>query len=398
VEHIQAALGDRSAPGAIARDFNFMLKRMLIMLVAVGAFIALLWNWKMSQVRAAQAGAAMFAPPPIAVSTAVLASQSWQPVLSAVGSLKAVQGVAVSTDLPGIVALIGFESGTSVKKGDLLLKLESQQEEAQLLSAEARRDLAKLTLERNRDLVAKKAVAASEFDQSQTHFRETEAAVAEAKALIARKSILAPFDGELGIRQANLGQYLNPGTMVVSLQSLDPIFVEFVLPQQNLAQLAVGRRLRLSANGKGSESFEGKITAMDSKVDELTRNILVQGTVANPQRRLRPGMFVNVDVLLEEEQGVVAVPTSAISYAPYGDSAFVVVEKTGPDGKVRKEVSQQFVKLGVGRGDQVAVLDGLKAGDEVVTSGVFKLRPGAPVQVNNMVQPGNDLNPKPSDN
>jgi membrane fusion protein (multidrug efflux system) len=160
----------------------------------------------------------------------------------------------------------------------------------------------------------------------------------------------------------------------------------------------VGRRLRLSANGKGSESFEGKITAMDSKVDELTRNILVQGTVANPQRRLRPGMFVNVDVLLEEEQGVVAVPTSAISYAPYGDSAFVVVEKTGPDGKVRKEVSQQFVKLGVGRGDQVAVLEGLKAGDEVVTSGVFKLRPGAPVQVNNMVQPGNDLNPKPSDN
>lgn len=375
-----------------------MLKRMLIMLVAVGAFIALLWNWKMSQVRAAQAGAAMFAPPPIGVSTAVLASQSWQPVLSAVGSLKAVQGVAVSTDLPGIVALIGFESGTSVKKGDLLLKLESQQEEAQLLSAEARRDLAKLTLERNRDLVAKKAVAASEFDQAQTHFRETAAAVAEAKALIARKSILAPFDGELGIRQANLGQYLNPGTMVVSLQSLDPIYVEFVLPQQNLAQLAVGRSLRLSANGKGAESFEGKITAMDSKVDELTRNILVQGTVANPQRRLRPGMFVNVEVLLEEEQGIVAVPTSSISFAPYGDSTFVVVEKTGPDGKVRNEVSQQFVKLGAGRGDQVAVLEGLKAGDEVVTSGVFKLRPGAAVQVNNMVQPSSDLNPKPSDN
>jgi membrane fusion protein (multidrug efflux system) len=375
-----------------------MLKRMLIMLVAVAAFIALLWNWKMSQIRAGQASAAMFAPPPSAVSTTVLASQSWQPVLSAVGSLKAVQGVALSTDLPGIVALIGFESGTSVKKGDLLLKLDSQQEVAQLHSAEARRDLAKLTLERNRDLVTKKAVSASEFDQSQTHFREAEAAVEEAKALIGRKSILAPFDGELGIRQANLGQYLNPGTMVVSLQSLDPIYVEFVLPQQNLAQLAVGRSLRLSANGRGSESFEGKITAMDSKVDETTRNILVQGTVANPQRRLRPGMFVNVEVLLEQEQGVVAVPTSAISFAPYGDSAFVVVEKTGPDGKVRKEVTQQFVKLGASRGDQVAVLSGLKAGDEVVTSGVFKLRPGAAVQVNNMVQPGNDLNPKPSDN
>ena len=208
----------------------------------------------------------------------------------------------------------------------------------------------------------------------------------EAKAVIGRKHILAPFDGYLGIRQVNLGQYLNPGASIVPLQSLDPIYVEFQLPQQQLAQLAVGKKLRVRATDVGGDTFEGEINAIDSKVDDATRNILVQGTARNPDHKLRPGMFVNVEVLLPETQGVVAIPSSAINYAPYGDSVYVVKNAPMPDGKPGKEVEQQVVRLGPARGDQVSVVSGLKEGDEVVTSGVFKLRPHAPVQVNNSVQ------------
>ncbi len=362
-----------------------MTKRMLIMLALVALFIAGIGGVKAAQIHWAIAASAKFAPPPTAVTTVVVKKDRWQPALSAVGSLKAVNGVTVSTDLPGIVSQIAFQSGQAVKKGDLLVKLDSQQEEARLHSAEARRDLAKSNLERHRDLVKQGAVSQSAFDAADSEFRQAVAAVDEARALIARKAITAPFDGLLGIRQADLGQYLNVGAPIVALQSVDPIFVEFAFPQQELEQIVVGKKLRLQADGVTSERFEGEITAIDSRVDEKTRNIMFQGTVKNPKRKLRPGMFVNVEVLLPETE-TLSIPASSINYAPYGDSVFVVKEN---------KVQEQFVKLGQSRGDQVAVVSGIKEGDEVVSSGVFKLRSGIPVQVNNSVQPGNDVNPTP---
>jgi membrane fusion protein (multidrug efflux system) len=374
-----------------------MKKRMTIMLVLVGMFVIAIARWKVKLIFAGIAQGKKFAPPPDTVTTVVARSQKWQPVLNAVGSLKAVNGVVVSTDLAGIVSKISFESGTPVKKGDLLVQLDTRQEESQLRSAEARRDLAKVNLERQNDLLAKKAASQSEYDTAAAEFRQADAAVDDARALIARKTIVAPFDGLLGIRMLDLGQYLNVGTPMVPLQSLDPIYVDFALPQQHLDQISAGGKLRLKAEGITGAEFEGTISAIDSRVDEATRNISVRGTIPNADRKLRPGMFVNVELLLPEQDGVIAIPASSISYAPYGDSVFVVQDKTGPDGKPIKQLQQQFVKLGPSRGDQVSITSGLKEGEEVVSSGVFKLRSGAPVHVNNTVQPGNEPNPRPPD-
>lgn len=376
-----------------------MRKRVSLMLAGFFLLVALLAGYKVLQVRAAIAKYAMYAPAPAAVTSTIAKSQTWQPVLSVVGSMRAVNGVLVSTDLAGIVAQIAFDSGTEVKKGDLLVKLDTQQEDAQLHSAQARRELARISLDRQKDLIAKKAVAQSDVDSAESEFRQADAAVEESQALIARKTIAAPFDGVVGIRQVDLGQYLNVGSTIAPLQSLDPIYVEFGIPQQDIDQVVPGKKLRVRADGIDGREFQGEVTAIDSKVDESTRNVTVQGTVRNPDHKLRPGMYVSVDVLLPEQEGVVAIPATAINYAPYGDSVFIVKDATepGPDGKLGKEVVQQFVKLGASRGDQVAVLSGVKPGDEVVTSGVFKLRSHAPVMINNTVQPDDNPNPNPPD-
>ena len=372
---------------------------MLLMLGMVLVITLTLAGFKIMQVRAAIAKYANYGPAPAAVTSTVARPQTWQPVLSVVGSMRAVNGVLVSTDLAGIVSQIAFESGREVKKGDLLVRLDTEQEEAQLHSAQARRDLASLSLQREKDLIAKKAVAQSDYDAAESEFQQADAAVQEAQAMIARKTIVAPFDGLAGIRQVDLGQYLNVGATIAPLQSLDPIYVEFSIPQQDFDQVAPGKKVRVRADGIEGEEFEGEITAIDSKVDEATRNVTVQGTVKNPGRKLRPGMYVNVDVLLPEQEGVIAIPASAINYAPYGDSVFIVKDaaEPGPDGTKGKEVVQQFVKVGASRGDQVAILTGVKAGDEVVTSGVFKLRSHAAVMINNSVKPGEELNPNPPD-
>ncbi|MEI6082884.1 MAG: efflux RND transporter periplasmic adaptor subunit [Verrucomicrobiota bacterium] len=363
-----------------------MKKRMFIMLGGVLLFVAAIGFYKYTQIRKGMAMMQSMQMPPAAVTTVVVKRERWQPALRAVGSLKAVNGVAVSTDLPGIVAQLAFQSGAVVKKGDLLIKLDSQQEEAQLRSAEARRDLAKLNLDRQKELVASGAVSQSNLDTADSEYRQAAAAVDEARVLIARKNIVAPFDGRLGIRQVDLGQYLNVGAPIVQLESVDPIHVELAVPQQNLAQVAVGKKLRLKVTGLGDEQFEGEVTAIEPRLDEATRNVMVQGTVPNAAGKLQPGMFVDVEVFLPE-QDVLSIPASSISYAPYGDSVFIV-----KDGKT---VAQQFVKLGATRGDQITVVSGVKEGDEVVSSGAFKLRNGIPVQVNNSVQPSNDANPNP---
>ncbi len=367
---------------------------MLLMLVLVAIFVAGLVFWTMKNIEKGKAMGAKFAPPPAAVTTVVVKAQTWQPVLSAVGSMKAVNGVVLSTDLAGIVAEIAFESGASVKKGDLIVKLDTQQEDAQLRSAQARLDLAKTDLARKRDLMMKRAIAESEFDTAQSQLLQMQASAEEMKALVSRKKIVAPFDGLVGIRQVNLGQYLQPGAPIAPIESLDPIYVEFSVPQQSFDLVTVGKKLRLVASGVTGRQFQGEITAINSRIEEATRNVTIQGTIKNPDHALRPGMFVNVEVLLPEKDGVMAIPSSAISYAPYGDSVYVVRDTEGAAGK---EVTQQFVKLGPKRGDQVSVVSGLKEGDEIVSSAVFKLRPNAPVQVDNSVQPGNSLNPKPAD-
>lgn len=361
----------------------------IFLVVTAGLVLAFFRNIKQAQAM----GAAM-APQPTAVSTLVVQPQSWQPVLSAVGTLRSVNGTTLSTDLAGIVSKIGFESGAQVKKGDLLIELDTQQEQAALQAEEAKLDLAKMELGRKQDLMAKKAIAKAEIDTAETTLRQADAMVQSAKALIARKRIVAPFDGVVGIRQVSPGQYLNPGAMIAPLQSFDPIYVEFSLPQQRLASLTEGKKIRVRATGLEKE-FMGEITAIDSRVDESTRNIVIQGTIANPERKLRSGMFVNVEVLQPAQEGVLAIPSSAISYATYGDSIFVVKDGKGMDGKPAKVVQQVTVRLGAKRGDQVAIESGLKAGDEVATAGVFRLQNGAPVQVNNSAQPGNELNPKP---
>jgi len=296
-----------------------------------------------------------------------------------------------------------------VKKGDLLVKLDTQQEEAQLCAAQARLDLAKVSLARKQDLLDKKAAPQADYDAAAAEARQAQAAMDEVRAVIDRKTIRAPFDGLLGIRLVDLGQYLNAGTAIVPLESCDPIHVEFNLPQQNLGQIALKKKLRLTAPGVSEKEFEGEITAIDSRVDEATRNVQIEATVRNPERVLRAGMFVKVEVLLPEQTGVLAIPASSINYAPYGDSVFIVKAGEPKDGKPQKQAIQQFVKLGPSQGDQITVLNGLKDGDEIITSGVFKLRGNEPVEttgiqpkpqpvmINNELQPGNEQNPNPPD-
>jgi len=365
------------------------------MLLCVALAVTGIGYFKFKQIQAAIAMGKSFAPPPAAVTTLVLEAQTWEPSIRVIGTLKAVQGVSVSADLAGIIAEIAFDSGKAVKKGELLVQLNSDQEKAQLGAAEARRDLAKLEAKRKRELQAQNAAPASERDAAEAELRRAEAACAEMEALLARKRITAPFDGILGIRQVSLGQFLNPGAPIATMHSLDPIQVQFNLPQQQLGSATPGRPIRILSEDRPEIARSGEITALDSQVNEASRAITVEGTLPNADRVLRPGMFVNVELPQPKEAGVLVVPASAISYAPYGDSVFVVKDGTSPDGKPTKTASQQFVKLGQNRGDQIRVLSGLQPGDEVVTSGVFKLRPGAEVQVNNAVQPPNEAAPKP---
>jgi len=371
---------------------------MVVMLLGTTLAVALLGTVKFRQIQTSAAQAASFQPPPEAVTTIVARQETWPASLAAIGTVAAVQGVTVSADLPGLVEAILFESGRSVAAGDLLVRLDTRQEQAQLAAAEAQLELTRLNLERTRGLADQGVVSRADFDRSLAEDRQAEARVGEIRATIQRKQIRAPFAGVLGLRQVNLGQYVAGGDPVVPLQSLHPIYVNFSLPQQDVAQLKVGRQVRARAEGTAGGGFTGRITALDSVVDEGTRNVRVQATFPNPDGRLRPGMFVDTDVVLESERDVVSLPASAVSFAPYGDSVFVVGDLDGPNGQSYKGVKQQFVKLGATRGDQVAVLSGLEAGAEVVTSGAFKLRNGARVSVNNEIQPSNDPAPKPEDN
>jgi membrane fusion protein (multidrug efflux system) len=375
-----------------------MTKRMLLLLSMMAAFVLTLGAIKAVQIKTAIAQAASFQPPPEAVTTVVAGRAEWPDTLQAIGTVAAVQGVTLSADLPGIVDTIHVESGRGVRAGDVLVRLDARQEKAQLAAAIAARDLANVNLDRTRGLAQEGIVSTADYDRAAAEQKQAEARVGEIRATIERKTIRAPFSGILGIRQVNLGQYLAGGAPVVSLQSLDPIYVNFAVPQQEVPRLRVGGEVRVRAEGLQPAGFAGRITAVNSVVDEATRNVQVQATLPNSEGRLRPGMFVQAQVLFATREDLVALPVSAVNYAPYGDSVFVVEERKGPDGETYRGVRQQVVKLGGSRGDLVAVLSGIRPGEEIVTSGVFKLRNGAAVHVNNKVQPANDPAPKPEDN
>src|SRR6266705_6429608 len=369
--------------------------------VAIGGLVALfilIVGIKGLQISKMMAAGKAMTPPPETVTSAIVKEEDWAPTLSAVGSVSAVQGAVVSTELGGMVSEIGFQNGTLAKKGDLLVKLDASQEEALLRSAEAEVELARTDLDRTRDLAAKRVVSNSDLDAAQSKFRRLTAVVDQMRSNIRKKAIVAPFDGQLGIRQVNVGQMINAGQQVVSLQSLDPVYVDFALPQQHIQNLSAGLEARARTDGLSGREFVGKLTAINSAVDTATRNVMVQATLENPDHALRPGMFIKIEIVLPEKHKALVIPGSAISYAPYGDSVFVIEkqkdEKTGKESQVLR---QQFVRVGEARGDFVSITTGLKAGETVVGTGVFKLRNGMAVAINNDLAPKPQMNPTPVD-
>ena len=336
-------------------------------------------------------------PPVETVSTTLAEAQRWERSVESVGSLRAVQGADLSTEESGMVTKIFFENGQEVNEGDLLLELDTQTEEANLRSAEAEADLARTVYDRTKQLRVNNTVPQSEMDAAESNLRKMTALVEQLRSTIREKQLRAPFTGRLGIREVNLGQFVDQGDKIVSLQSLDPIFVDFLLPQQLLSKLLPGCPLRVLTDVYPETVFKGKLTAVNAEIDPVTRNIRLQGTLANPQGALRPGMFARVILNLGDPEDVVAVPATAVLSAPFGDSVFVVTEKTAEDGTKTLAAEQRFVRTGRSMGDFVAVTEGLKADETVVTAGVFKLRNGAAIEVNNKLAPEPSLTPTPAD-
>ncbi|MEE4264024.1 MAG: efflux RND transporter periplasmic adaptor subunit [Desulfobacteraceae bacterium] len=375
-----------------------MKKRIIFTIIGLLIMIGILGGIKGLQIDRMIAQGSQSVPPPETVTTSVAQKDSWESRLTAVGSLAAVQGVTVTAELTGKVVRIAFEPGTKVNSGDLLIQQDTSSEEAQLRAAEATVELAKRNLERLQKLLDRQTIAQSQYDNAEAQYKEGVARADAIRAAIAKKNIRAPFAGRLGIRLVNLGQILNEGEPIVSLQSIIPIFVNFSLPQQQLAQVEPGLTVRITSDALPGQLIEGKITAINPEVDAATRNIRIQATVANRQERLRPGMFVNVAVVLPASEDVLAVPATAVLYAPYSDSVFVVEEKQSENNKQSGLVlRQQVVQLGERRGDFVAVVSGLEAGETIVSTGAFKLRNGQAVVVDNTLAPEFKLAPEPTD-
>ncbi len=378
---------------------KYMKKRIILAIVGLVALIGVLGGIKGLQISRMIAEGKKFVPPPETVTTATAHIESWESLLTSVGSVVAVQGVTVTAELSGKIVNIAFTPGTVVQAGDILIRQDTSAEEAQLRALEATVALAKVNLERAGKLLSLKVMSQSDFDNAESQFKQAVAQSDVIRAAIRKKTIRAPFAGRLGIRQVNLGQTLNEGDAIVSLQSLDPLFVNFLLPQQQLSLVHSGLTVQVTTDVFPEKVIEGKITTINPLVDNATRNVQMQATVENTQERLRPGMFVNVAVVLPAREKVLVIPATSILYAPYSDSVFIVEETKGKGDEIAgKQVRQQFVQLGKRRGDLIAVLLGLKEGETVVSTGVFKLRNGQSVVANNSLAPEFKLVPKPEDN
>lgn len=376
-----------------------MKKRIVLAVLGVLIVAGLLAGIKALQIGKMIDQGKAFVPPPETVTVYQVQPQAWGAELTAVGSLTAVQGVTVSAETPGKVVAIAFQAGSSVRQGDLLLRQDTSVEEARLPGAEASALLARTNLDRARSLLAEDAGSQADYDTALADLSLAVAEVEQLKAAIAKKTIRAPFTGRLGIRLVNLGQILKEGEAIVSLQALDPIFADFTLPQQAFSRLESGIAVRVTTDAYPGETFDGKLTAVNAEVDAATRNIRVQATVANNGEKLRPGMFARVAVELPGRNEVLAVPATAVLYAPYGDSVFLVEEqKDEKSGQTGKVLRQQFIRLGEKRGDFVAVVSGLQGNETVVSTGAFKLRNGQAVVIDNKLAPTFSLEPKPENN
>jgi membrane fusion protein (multidrug efflux system) len=368
----------------------------LVVACGVVLVIALLAVIKFGQFGTMFKASKSFALPPESVTSAKVEASEWQQSRSAVGTLIAVRAVTIASEVTGTVRKLGFDSGALVRRGQMLVELDISTEEAQLAAALADAELARANLERTRTLRASDYTSPADLDAADAKAKGTRAVAAQLRAIIAKKTIRAPFDGRIAIRDVELGQVLNPGSKIGSLQSVDPVHADFWLPQQALADLTPGMRARLRTDVFPKQAWDGAVTTVNPEVDVSTRNVRVRGTFPNADGRLRPGMFVNVDVLSPDKRHVLIIPSTAVLYAPYGDSVFAIEEKKVGD-KTTLTAHQKFVRLGERRGDLVAVASGLAAGETIVSSGAFKLRNGMSVVVRNDLAPSAELAPKPVD-
>lgn len=374
------------------KKLRWVVVGIIIVLPIVVAIVGI----KVLQFRAMDAASAQFVIPPESVNAVEVREKQWQPRVASVGSVVAVQGTLVSAEAEGVVREIKFEAGSVVKTGDELVQLDVDIERAQLHEAEAAAEWARVSFKRMKDLIASRTVSQAELDSAEANLKQAAARVANIRAVIAKKTVRAPFAGRLGIRQISVGQFLDKGSPVVSLQSLDPVYVEFSLPQQRLGEVAEGLTVTVSSDAYPGEPFEGTITAVNPDVDPATRNVRVQATLANADGRLRPGMFVSVDMMLARSEKVLFIPATAVHHAPFGDSIFVIeAGEAGQDGTKPLVVQQRFVRLGARQGDFVVATEGVEAGERIVSTGVFKLRPGMPVIIDNTLAPEFTFAPNP---
>ena len=371
-----------------------MKRKIIITVGIVLAILAVLGGVKFWQIRVMIAAGQAFVPPPETVATAVVHEEKWPDTLTAVGSISAVQGVTVSPEIAGTVSEIAFESGAVAAKGDLLVRLDTSSEAAQLRGADAQVELARLNAERTRVLQANHTVSQSELDGAEATLKQNQANADNIRATIEKKTIRAPFAGQLGIRQVDLGELLDVGKPIVSLQALSPTYCDFSLPQQDLAQLRTGLPVRVSSDSYPDQWFEGAVTAINPDLDQTMRSVRLQATFENADQRLRPGMFVRVVVVLPQEQAILVVPATAILSAPFGDAVYLIDPQVA-NGRTNLIAQQKFIRTGRAHGDFVSVESGLKAGDRVVTAGIFKLHNGASVQENNTDTPKPSLSPTP---
>lgn len=372
-----------------------MARKMILMLICLGVLFGAIFGYQIFKSMMMKKYMLKSAQPPVTVSTTKASNQNWQPNIKAVGSLRAVKGVDVTTEIAGLIRSISFAPGTDVKEGAVLLNLNDDAEKAQLHVLIASSEIANTTYERDKAQYAIQAVSKQTLDNDAATLKGALAQVEQQKATVAKKTIQAPFSGRIGICNVNLGQYLNPGDKIATLQSLDPIYVDFYLPQQSIQQIKKGQTVTITSDTFPSKTFTGKITTIDPKVDPATRNIQVEATVSNPKFLLLPGMFATVDVITGKPIANLTLPKTAISFNPYGEIAYIVKEgEKDKTGKPTLIAHQTFVKVGEARGDQIVIMSGIKEGDTVVTSGQLKLKNGSPVVVNNKVVPRDNPAPK----
>lgn len=389
----------KKSPPSVSSNSNQspLRKRMIWMLIGVFVLMGLIIGFNLFKTIMIKKYLAGAGSPPATVTTMVVADDEWQPQLTASGSLRAYRGVELSTEVNGLVKKVYVNSGEDVKKGTLLMSMVQDADRAQLLALEAQADFAKVVNERDREQLTIEAISKNAYDSSSADYKAKVALVAQQAALVAKKNLRAPFSGTVGVISINPGQFINSGEKIMTLQTIDPIFVDFTLPQSVVAQIEKDQIVNVNTDAFGGRFFQGKITAISPKVDPNTRNIQVEALVSNPDKKLLPGMFANLKIDSGEKLRYITVPQTAVTYNPYGSVIYIAKQGTAKDGKPSLEAQQVFVTTGPTRGDQVAILKGIQAGDTIVTSGQLKLKNGTPLIVNNSVMPANNANPKPQE-